>query len=434
VSWASLWILFGVGLLIAGFAATASKALQDFSRHELEVYSRRRRRTDRFGSILDGYERAALGLESFQIIGTAILTLSLFGVVCKLGDGIISIAAFQFVALVTVTSLVLLSVTTWIPEAVISLWTGPFVYHSWPLLQLITWGLWPLTLGVKIVGALVRRLADRPEEAEDDEEAFEHEILSIVTEGLHDGVLEREERAMIEGVMELGDTDVLAIMTPRSNLDAIDVSLGWDEVLAFVVKAGRTRIPVYDGVLDRIIGILYVKDLLKEWSMSQNQPRKKLRELLRTPWFVPNTKPLDELLQEFLQTRNHLAVVVDEYTSVAGVVTIEDVLEEIVGEIVDESDYDEVEEIQLLADQTAEVLGRVHLHAINDQLGFDLDESDDYDTLAGLVIARLGYIPKAGETIELGAARITVLNATRRQIERLRVEPTTSSSSIHSTS
>jgi CBS domain containing-hemolysin-like protein len=427
-------VLAVVGILITGFAATASKALQDFSRRELEVYSRRRGRTDRFGAILDGYEQAALGLESFQIVGTVILTLSLFMAGGNVWDGLATIDAYEFVAVAAVSSLVLLSVTTWIPEAVISLWTAPFVYHSWPLLRLIAWGLRPLTLGVKVVGALFRRLADRPAEEEDDEEAFEDEILSVVTEGLHDGVLEREEREMIEGVMELGDTDVLAIMTSRSNLDALDVGLGWDEVQAFVVKAGRTRIPVYDGSLDHIVGILYVKDLLKELAVSQSQPRKTLRDLLRKPWFVPTTKPLDELLQEFLQTRNHLAVVVDEYTSVAGVVTIEDVLEEIVGEIVDESDYDEVEELQFLDGQTAEVLGTIHLNVINDRLGLDLDEPDDYDTLAGLVIAHIGHIPKVGETVELDRARVTVLEATRRQIERLRVEITASSNGIQDAS
>ncbi len=433
MSWVSLCVLAVVGILITGFAATASKALQDFSRRELEVYSRRRHRTDRFGAILDGYERAELGLESFQIVGTAILTLSLFALGCHVWGSLAAIDAFQFFAVAAVSALALLSVTTWIPEAVISLWTAPFVYHSWPLLQLITWGMWPLTLGVKVVGALFRRLADRPEDDEDEEGAFEDEILSVVAEGLHDGVLEREEREMIEGVMELGDTDVLAIMTPRSNLDALDISLSWDEVQTFVVKAGRTRIPVYEGALDNIIGILYVKDLLKELSVSQSQPRKTLRDLLRKPWFVPTTKPLDELLQEFLQTRNHLAVVVDEYTSVAGVVTIEDVLEEIVGEIVDESDYDEVEVFRQIDGRTAEVLGSIHLNVINDQLGLDLDASDDYDTLAGLVVARLGHIPKAGATVELERARVTVLEATRRQIGRLRVEVSATSNGSHDT-
>lgn len=231
--------------------------------------------------------------------------LSLTIVASRIAGAALTITAYQFTAIVVVSSLALLSVTTWIPEAVVALWTSPFIYHSWPILQLITYIVWPLTLGAKFVGALFRRLADRHEE-EDDDEAFEDEILSVVTEGLHDGVLEKEEREMIQAVMELGDTDVLAIMTSRSNLDALDVSLGWDEIQEFIVKAGRTRIPVYEGSIDNVIGILYVKDLLKELSISPNNPRSSLRELLREPWSVPTTKPLDELLQEFLQTRNHL--------------------------------------------------------------------------------------------------------------------------------
>ncbi len=423
MSWVTACVLAAIGTLITGFAATASKALQDFSRRELEVYARRRGRTDKFGSILDGYEQAELGLESLQIVGTAILTLSLVTMAAGLYGSLSMLTGYQFTAFAAVTSLALLAVTAWIPEAVIALWTAPFIYHSWPLLQMITWAIWPLTLGVKVVGALFRRLADRPEPEEDEEEAFEDEILSVVTEGLYDGVLDRQEREMIEGVMELGDTDVLAIMTSRSNLDVLDVSLSWEEVQAFVVSAGRTRIPVYEGSIDNIIGILYVKDLLTELSTTSSEPGKPLRDFLREPWSVPTTKPLDELLQEFLKTRNHLAIVVDEYTSVAGVVTIEDVLEEIVGEIVDESDREEIEEFQVVDEKTAEVVGKIHLNVVNDRLGLDLVIPDDCDTLAGLVVARLGRIPKVGETVDLDeTCQVTILEATRRGIGLLRVE------------
>ena len=138
MNWSSLCLLAAAGMLITGFAATASKALQDFSRRELEIYSRRRRKTDRFGSILDGYEQADLALESLQIIGTAVLVLSFLALVSKSLGGFAEISAVQFAAIVAVSARALLAVTTWIPEAVISLWTAPFVYHSWPLLQLIT--------------------------------------------------------------------------------------------------------------------------------------------------------------------------------------------------------------------------------------------------------------------------------------------------------
>jgi CBS domain containing-hemolysin-like protein len=279
-------------------------------------------------------------------------------------------------------------------------------------------------LGVKIVGALLRRLAGRPEEEEDEEEAFEDEIRSIVTEGLYDGVLEEEEREMIEGVIELGDTDVTDIMTPRSNIDALDVNLPWNEVLAFVVEAGRTRVPVYEESLDQILGILYVKDLLTELSISKNGDHKSLRDLVREAEFVPPTKPLDEMLQDFLRTRKHLAIVVDEYRSVAGVVTIEDVLEEIVGEIVDESDQDLEDEVQRIDERTAEVLGTLHVDVLNEELGLELSEPDEYDTVAGLVVSAMGRIPKPKESITVDGVKFTVLDSSRRRVSRIRVEIT----------
>ncbi|MBP86489.1 MAG: hypothetical protein CMJ64_07225 [Planctomycetaceae bacterium] len=422
MTWTTMGILIGVGLLITVFAATASKALQEFSRRELEVYCRRRKRRDRFEQILEHYEQAELGLESLQIVGTAVLMLA---IALSAATVIGSMTAFQwpqFVGVLSVSCLMLLLVTTWIPEAVVALWTAPFVYHSWPLLQTITRTLWPLTLGVKVVGALLRRLADRPEEEEDEEEAFEDEIRSIVTEGLYDGVLEEEEREMIEGVIELGDTDVSDIMTPRSNIDALDVNLPWNEVLAFVVDAGRTRVPVYEDSLDRILGILYVKDLLKELSLSENGDHKPLRDLLREADSVPTTKPLDEMLQDFLRTRKHLAIVLDEYRAVAGVVTIEDVLEEIVGEIVDESDQDQEDEVQRIDERTAEVLGTLHVDVLNEELGLELSEPDEYDTIAGLVVSAMGRIPKPKEWITVDGVKFTVLDSSRRRVVRIRVE------------
>ena len=418
MSWASLAILVVLGLLITGFAATASKALQEFSRRELEVYSRRRQNTERFRAVLEDHEQAALGLESLQIVGTVVLVLSIASE--AVGSEGAALGVWQYLVTAAIGTLLLLAVMTWIPEAILRLWSTPFIYHSWPLLKAITRMMWPLTLGVQIMGALLGRLANRPVK-QDDEDAFEDEIRSIVTEGLYDGVLEEEEREMIEGVIELGDTDVSDIMTPRSNVDAVAADLGWHELMSFVIQAGRTRLPVFKATLDSVVGVLYVKDLLKELSRPADQ-RKPLAELLREPCFVPATKPLDEMLQEFLATRNHLAIVVDEYRSVAGVVTIEDVLEEIVGEIVDESDKELEEDFRQIDEQTADVLGTIHVGVVNERLGLELPDPDEYDTVAGLVIAHFGRIPRAGEAALIDGARFTVLEGSRRRVERLRIQ------------
>jgi CBS domain containing-hemolysin-like protein len=226
---------------------------------------------------------------------------------------------------------------------------------------------------------------------------------------------------MIEGVIELGDIDVADIMTPRSRMDALQVDLGWPEVLEFVVRAARTRIPVYGESLDDIRGILYVKDLLPELAADTDQ-RRPLAELIRSAAFVPHTKAVDDLLDEFQKSHNHMAIVVDEYHAVTGLITIEDVLEEIVGEIVDEHDQEEPEEIHLIDDRSAEAMAAAHLDDLNEQLGIDLPEDDEFDTISGLVLSRLQRIPEAGETLQVGNVRITILAATPRRIDRVRLD------------
>ena len=148
-----------------------------------------------------------------------------------------------------------------------------------------------------------------------------------------------------------------------------------------------------------------------------------LKEILRPTWMVPETTHVNEVLQEFRRTRQHMAMVVDEYEAVRGVVTIEDALEEIVGEIRDEHDLEEVEtEIKILDDFTAEVLGHAHLDEVNEELGTELPEPDDLDTVAGLVINQLGFLPDEGEVLDIGNLRVTVLQADRRRVQRVRIE------------
>ena len=196
----------------------------------------------------------------------------------------------------------------------------------------------------------------------------------------------------------------------------------WPEILQVVVRSGRTRLPVCEDSLDTLVGVLYVKDLLPDVARQAHQPAKTLRELVRPPWMIPDTMPLLDLLRQFRSNRRHLAIVVDEYKTVVGVVSIEDVLEEIVGEIVDESDKEEDDEIRVLSDTAYEVLGTIPIDLVNERLGLDLPEADDYDTLAGLVVSRLGYIPRRGEVVECGGVRMTVLNAKPRAVQQLLVE------------
>jgi CBS domain containing-hemolysin-like protein len=241
-----------------------------------------------------------------------------------------------------------------------------------------------------------------------------------------EGLLEPEAREMIEGVIELGDDEVSDVMMPRSKVDAMDVDLSWPQVLDFVIGAGRTRVPVYEKQFDKIIGVLYVKDLLPELAKDPAEPRKPIRELLREPWTIPATIPLDDLLREFLKKRKHLAVVADEYGAIQGVVTIEDVLEEIVGEIFDEFDEEASQEDDREIVQrdlfSAEVVASVHVDAVNEHLGLNLPESDEWDTIGGFVVSQLKRIPAKGDSLDFNGVRITVIDSSPRTVERVLVE------------
>ena len=228
---------------------------------------------------------------------------------------------------------------------------------------------------------------------------------------------------MIEGVIELGDASVSHIMTPRTDIHMIQLNTPWQEVIESVIKSGHTRVPVYDKSRDEIVGILYSKDLLPELAKSADQSPRPLAELLRKPLFVPETKPVDDLLNLFQKSRTHIAVVLDEFAGVSGLVTIEDVLEEIVGEIDDEYDQKTEDEIRKIDDDICEALGRAHVDEINSVMGFDLPEDEDFDTIGGFVFAEFGRVPAVGESITWqDTVRVTVLEASRRRVNRVRLE------------
>lgn len=424
-----LWpVLTGIAFVVAMLAALGSKVLRHFSHFQLEMYSRQRKRPELFGKILDIHDDAAMAAEKLHALASVVFIVG--GMMWwRLPDA--GRTGWQpLVAFVAAMLLVNLTISVWLPWAVTKYWSAPFLYNTWRVWFVLMRVCQPLNLGVRFFEFLVRRLADQPDSdtKEEEEEAFESEIMTMVTAGQRDGLLEEDAREMIEGVLEMDDVDVADIMTPRSEVDMLDVNWPWSQVLEHIVKFRRTRLPVYQRDQDDIIGILHVKDLLPELAggnlSDENYSAEILRAMLRQPLFIPRSKPVDVLLQEFLEKRKHLAIVVDEYHAVSGVVTIEDVLEEIVGEIVDEFDkaVEDTVQIESLGESKSEVAGNVHLDELNQELGVDLPESDEYDTVAGLVISRLGYIPAVGERVEVDGVRITVSATNRRRIEKVIVE------------
>ncbi len=231
------------------------------------------------------------------------------------------------------------------------------------------------------------------------------ELIESLAEAEQKELIAPESRMMLEGVIRMADMTAGDVMVAAPHMDQLDIDADYDDLLHEVISAGHSRFPVYEDRRDNVIGILMAKDLLK----LQRSPDLNLRTLLRPAAFVPESKGLNELLRDFRSNRNHLAIVIDEFGSTAGLITIEDVLEEIVGEIEDEFDDKNGESgIYTLADGSQRVAGDVELEAVNEALDVQLP-TDDFDTIGGLVAQEFGRVPRRGEAITLEGLVFTVM-------------------------
>ncbi len=243
------------------------------------------------------------------------------------------------------------------------------------------------------------------------------EMRALVDAGEEDGLIEEDEKEMIVGVFGLSGTKVREVMVPRIDVVAISAGAGLDEALDAIIGAGHSRLPVFDETLDNVRGLLYAKDLLPAFRTRDYGID--LVSRLRDPYFVPESKPVDELLTEMQSRKVHMAIVVDEYGGTAGIVTIEDLLEEIVGEIQDEYDKEE-SRILLVSEDEGIFHAGVDIDGVNRMMGIELP-TEDVDTLAGLVLASLGRVPEAGEWATFPDARIEVQSVIGRRVNRVRV-------------
>jgi putative hemolysin len=291
------------------------------------------------------------------------------------------------------------------------------VAATYGVMMALRYALWPVVFVMLAFETPVRRLAGLRDTEEHDQ--ARQEILQAATEGAAEGKVEHEEVQMIASVIGFADRRAGEVMTPRTDVFALPVETTWAAACKAVYEGGQSRVPVYQDDLDNIIGVLYAKDLLHY--VEQDKPPI-LRAIMRKAFFVPETKPLDDLLREFRARKVHMAVVLDEYGGTAGVVSIEDVLEEIVGDISDEYDRAEPALMHRLDELSAEVDGRMYIDDLNAAMKLDVPENQDYVTVAGMVFSELGYIPHAGETLESHGARFTVLAADERKITKLKVE------------
>jgi magnesium and cobalt transporter len=231
------------------------------------------------------------------------------------------------------------------------------------------------------------------------------ELIETLADAEQRELIEPESRAMLEGVIRMADMTAGDVMVAAPRMDLLDIAAPYDDLLAVVIDTGHSRFPVYEDKRDNIIGILLAKDLLK----LQRAPELNLRTLLRPAVFVPESKRLNELLRDFRSNRNHLAIVIDEFGNTAGLITIEDVLEEIVGEIEDEFDEKDAEgSVYTLADGTHRVAGDAPIASVNEAFGTSYSDAE-FDTIGGLVAHEFGRVPRRGESVDVGGLRFAVM-------------------------
>ncbi len=273
-----------------------------------------------------------------------------------------------------------------------------------------------------------RRLFDRSRRrdqiseigADEEEEDDGGDLQALIDVGEAEGILEEEEGELIQSIVEFGDTRVSEVMTPRPDIVALPVAATVREARDVILESKYSRLPVFRDQIDNVEGIIYVRDLLQSWAAgSADDP---IAPLIRPVFIVPETKPVDELLEEMQKAHTQLTMVVDEYGGICGLVTVEDILEEIVGEIEDEDIAgEELQDIIELLNGSYEVLGSTEIGKIEDLFEMEID-SDDFTTIAGLVINESGKVPSIGERLNIRGLEVEVLEADERRISRLRVK------------
>jgi len=417
VGWSvALICVFAAGTL---FFSVNSIALRIYSSVKLYEAFKSAGKEDQLEKFVDNTERFVLSCGLYRLVANVCLVLSLLAFfAARRADGL-HVADFVLTFIIAVVLFSLFSLA--IPHAWAKYTGEKVLSRTNALLMILASVAAPLLFLFRLYDGLVRRLAGVTQvSTETKQEEKEEEFLNVVEQRKMEGVVDEEEQEMIENVLELSDTDVENIMTPRTDIVAVSAEGGLEEVLATISKAGHSRIPVYEQNIDNIIGLIYAKDLLGE--IGNDPANFKIRDKMRKAYFVPETKSLRQLLHEFQNQKLHIAIVLDEYGGTAGIVTIEDILEELVGEIADEYEEPVPESIKRLDENTVEVDARMYIDDLNKEFELQLPEDEDYDTVGGFVFSHLGYIPGTGQTFDYEDLKFIISSAEARRIKRIKIQ------------
>lgn len=248
----------------------------------------------------------------------------------------------------------------------------------------------------------------------------EEDIISFVNVGEAEGIIEEEEKEMIHSIVGFGEITAKEVMTPRTSMLAFESHRTLDDVWEEMIENGFSRIPVYEDTIDNIIGVLYVKDVLA--IIKSGKLDIPIKNFVREAYFVPETKSIIEILQHFREIKVHIALVLDEYGGVVGVVTIEDLIEEITGEIRDEYDTEEEEEIKKIDDIHYEIDGMLDIDSLNEELSISLPESEDYESLGGLIVTTLGKVAEVNDEVKIGDVKLIVKEVDKKRVAKVLLE------------
>jgi len=417
LSYEHFWLAVSLAFIAAGlFISICRKATERFSRKALLERSVEwsQERVERFARFKEDYEGT---LGNLDIVLRCVISCCMLldglpedgfrlstETALLLGGLVLKIAAVQILVLELLASII---GRLW-PEA----WLARFSRLIRFLHSCFAPARWLLEGGLRPLARISGRSSHR-----DSASILEEELLSKAEEGEREGLLESEEIDMIESIISFGDVSVSEVMTPRTEMICLDLEAPLDSNLEKAIESGLSRIPVYGESKDNILGILYVKDLLKSLYSKKDI---KLESIVRSPYRVSGSKKIDDLLQEFKQHRLHIAIVLDEHGGTDGLVTIEDVIEEIVGEISDEYEQqEELEPIQRLGEGVVSVDAAVHIDDLNEELDLGIPENDNYDTIGGFVFSSMGRIPPIGDAFDLNGVHFKVTSADDRRVYRL---------------
>lgn len=400
-------------LLIASLAALQSRAIRGAKRHQLQDICHQKGLPDVYDELVRASEGVAFFAATVVVLAAVAATFSISKLLTtSFSAGLW--AGLCWIMLVIVPMTLTRFAGVWIVVTTWWLWR--------PLIRLITPVLRAITKAVEAIQWVLYRSKNRATADESQEE-----IRLAMDEAHREGHLDEEAREMIEGVMELEDAQVSEIMTPRTQVIGIPLNSTWKDSVKAALESGYSRLPVWKSSPDDIVGVLHLREILAELAQYQDascKPKRtdpNLSDLLRPPYFIPETMSVQSLLRDLQHGKSHMAIVTDEFGGVCGIVTIEDALEEIVGEITDEHDETLADGILVESNDACETLANVPIDDLNQRMHFSLPEEADFDTVGGFAFHVFGRIPSEGETIASDGVSLEVLSSSRRRIDRLRI-------------